>query len=75
MGKNTFSITITVEEYNTMLISSYIGDVLMTEYINDGQDAAIALLRKLSQNGTVTGWVQEKRRIGAIANMKEGATV
>lgn len=75
MGKNTFSITITVEEYNTMLISSYIGDVLMTEYINDGQDAAITLLRKLSQNGTVAGWAQEKRRIGAIANMKEGATV
>ena len=75
MGKNTFSITITVEEYNTMLISSYIGDALMTEYINDGQDAAITLLRKLTQNGTVAEWVQEKRRVGTIANMKEGATV
>lgn len=75
MGKNTFSITITVEEYNTMLISSYIGDVLMAEYINDGQDAAIALLRKLSQNGTVAGWVQERRRIGTMAGIKEGKTV
>ena len=75
MGKNTFSITITVEEYNTMLISSYIGDALMTEYINDGQEAAIALLRKLSQNGTVAGWVQERRRIGTMAGIKEGKTV
>lgn len=75
MGKNTFSITITVEEYNTMLISSYIGDVLMTEYINDGQEAAIALLRKLSQNGTVAGWVQERRRISTMAGIKEGKTV
>lgn len=75
MGKNTFSITITVEEYNTMIISSYIGDALMTEYINDGQEAAIALLRKLSQNGTVAGWVQERRRIGTMAGIKEGATV
>lgn len=75
MGKNTFSITITVEEYNTMLISSYIGDALMTEYINDGQEAAIALLRKLSQNGTVAGWVQERRRISTMAGIKEGKTV
>lgn len=64
---SNYSLEMPIEEYGTMMICAYIGDVLNRVYMEKGRDEAIRLMDEMLGKGNVQDWVHEKR----IYSLKE----
>lgn len=64
---SNYSLEIPIEEYGTMMICAYIGDVLNRVYMEKGRNEAIRLMDEMLGKGNVQDWVHEKR----IYSLKE----
>lgn len=64
---SNYSLEMPIEEYGSMVICAYIGDVLNRVYMEKGRDEAIRLMDEMLGKGNVQDWVHEKR----IYSLKE----
>ena len=69
---SNYSLEMPIEEYGSMVICAYIGDVLNRVYTEKGRDEAIRLMDEMLGNGNVQDWVHEKRMASLREQIKRG---
>ena len=69
---SNYSLEMPIEEYGSMVICAYIGDVLNRVYTEKGRDEAIRLMDEMLGKGKVQEWVHEKRIFSLKEQIRKG---